>query len=240
MGWFKAAAAKERQDAPTKEFHAIDPTPAGTGVEFSPPQLDDSTLAAASQVLDPLVPGSKVTPSNVHNFIENKLVVQTTASYRAACVKQFVTEDPSAAAVAGRITRIMSEEGQGLKVEVLWSFGPTQKPQPMAGYRVGIDSKFFDLEMGVYIPPASGPAAGSAGGASGPETVNKKKGLFNRMGVRNPFKKRGKKAPANGADTEPETVASQEDDDEDVRDGEHSAESDPNAQDETAPGIGSA
>lgn len=240
MGWFKAAAAKEPQDAPTKEFHAIDPTPAGMGVEFSPPQLDDSTLAAASQVLDTLVPGSKVTPSNVHNFIENKLVVQTTASYRAACVKQFGTEDPSAAAVAGRVTRIMSEEGQGLKVEVLWSFGPTQKPQPMAGYRVGIDSKFFDLEMGVYIPPATGPAAG-AGGDSGSEPLHKKKGLLNRMGVRNPFKKRGKKAPANGADAEPETEASQEEEDaKDVHDGEHCAESDPNAQDETAPGIGSA
>ena len=238
MGWFKSAAAKEPQDASAKDFHAIEP--AGTGVEFSPPQLDDSTLAAASQVLDPLVPGSKVTPSNVHNFIENKLVVQTTASYRAACVKQFGTEDPSAAAVAGRVTRIMSEEGQGLKVEVLWNFGPTQKPQPMAGYRVGIDSKFFDLEMGVYIPPATGPDAGIAGGASESEPLHKKKGLFNRMGVRNPFKKRGKKEPANGADAEPETVASTEEDAKDVHDCEHGAESDPNAQDETAPGVGSA
>ena len=101
---------------------------------FRPPTLNDQTLAWASNLsAGTILPeGTLITPDNVGMAIDNRVVVRTTPKYRAALVKSG-HEDPSLPALCGRVSKVNSEEGTA---EVLWSFSASERPQPMAGYRI--------------------------------------------------------------------------------------------------------
>ena len=75
--------------------------------------------------------GTLVTAANVHACIDGLVVVRTTEKYRRALEKSGVA-DPTAAAETGRVIKYHVEG----TAEVLWSFGPARKAQPMSGYKL--------------------------------------------------------------------------------------------------------
>ena len=112
-----------------------DPDPVlGNENGFRPPTLNDQTLAWASNLsAGTILPeGTLITPDNVGMAMDNRIVVRTTSKYKAALEKSG-HEDPSLPALSGRVSKVNSEEGT---VEVLWSFSASERPQPMAGYRI--------------------------------------------------------------------------------------------------------
>jgi hypothetical protein len=104
-----------------------------------------SGLSAAE--MDDLLPGTLVTPENVHTFANAQVLVRTTDSYRQALAP---VPDPAAQCV-GIVIKVHADQcdkkGNGLRVDVLWDNG-----RPMQGYRVAF-AKAFDLEAAEAAEP---------------------------------------------------------------------------------------
>ena len=93
--------------------------------------LGAATAGGIERLAQMLSEGTLVTAANVHACIDGLVVVRTTEKYRRALAKSGVA-DPTAAAETGRVIKYHVEG----TAEVLWSFGPARKAQPMAGYKL--------------------------------------------------------------------------------------------------------
>ena len=93
--------------------------------------LGAATAGGIERLAQMISEGTLVTAANVHACIDGLVVVRTTEKYRRALAKSGVA-DPTAAAETGRVIKYHVEG----TAEVLWSFGPARKAQPMAGYKL--------------------------------------------------------------------------------------------------------
>jgi hypothetical protein len=129
-----------------------------------------------------IVPGTLVSPANVHMFYNHQIRVRTTLAYRTALGS---VADPAATCV-GVVVKINAHQvdhhGNGMRVDVLWDNG-----RPLQGYRVGY-AKAHDLEAAEPRKPDANPHPHQSPVSESKDTIERKS-IWRRIasGFKSPF-----------------------------------------------------